>query len=244
MIDYKQTYNGLLAHIENKVSGKYCDRLHEDDLHSMTKFVASVPFEGTKKYLSQETVTADDGSEMSGEQLRFFIKIVCGLPVSSYLYCTQVSKSFFNSAVPYFLYCHKLHHGTDYMVWKDHPFIKLFLGRHLAPILKMDNHQFRDILDYTPAKLMQFRTKALVWGGKPQPVTTWNIARIKDSSVFDSIHKSARLMILQAWVHNVVTRTKWMINDPINWDNMPESLDEAVLMQDGNQRAPRIEDMI
>ena len=244
MKDYKNVYNGLMRHIEDKVKGKYCDLLEDDDLHYMSKFVATVPFESTKEYLSQDTITSADGETVTGESLRFFIKIVCGLPVSQYLYCKSVRDSFFGSAMPYFLYCHKLHNQTSYMSWKNHPFIKLFLGRHLSKLPELTNIQIRAILEYKLDDLMRFRTLAITRAGVPQPVTSWNMVQTKQDMVFDSIPKCIRLMLLQSWALNVVSRNKYMILDPLDWDFMPEALDESVIETHTQERLPRIEDMI
>lgn len=51
---------------------------------------------------------------------------------------------------------------------------------------------------------------------------------------FDQLPKCVRYMILQSWLLNIENRKEAMILDPINWDNVPDSIDEVTVSSSDN----------
>ena len=224
-MNYKILFNQMKEAKEAKLrKPKY--QLTINQMNSMIKFVAAVPIDGFMDNLKAKEITASDKETILGEDLMYFVAIVSTFPMSFYLNTGKMTNQpIYNSAVPYIMYCHRLHNQTPYESWRDHPNIKLLLGKHHTGLLDLTKFQSAKIAQLSTRDIMHLRSMTLMRAGKLLPNTSWNCVLTKQDDIFDSLPKCVKLMTLQTWMLNGELRNKYMILNPFNWDNMPDVID-------------------
>jgi hypothetical protein len=216
------SYKEILSLLE---SGTPAKLIPVDNMHYMSKFIAAIDLKMMKTSLDKELITAEDGETFPTDEIKCFIRIITDHSYSKFLY--GGTHDTFNAAVPYILYCHKLHHGTPYETWSGLNHIKGILGRHFEGLL-----DHRSMMPYDDDRIMRLRELSILRKKVRQPNTSWCALKTHQDAQFDALPKCVKQMVLQSWKLNVQLRTKYMILDPVNWDLMPEAIDARVLTAD------------
>jgi hypothetical protein len=82
----------------------------------------------------------------------------------------------------------------------------------------------------TPEEVLIEREEALRTAatGKMKPAaSTYTLYPKRNESKLRGLPMLTRIMICQTWCAHPSTRTKYMILDPMNWDNMPQPLEDS-----------------
>ena len=242
-MDYKRLLATLHGYKKDN-NKNHTLKLTTDTLHKMGKFVAAVPRENFFASLKGDgDIVASDGETMSKMQVACFIGVLVTFNVSYFINFSkpQSRDSTFSAPVPYILYMHKLHNKTPYNDWKEAP--DVLLGTHFRD-LRDDMDKIQAIggsaadLPWSTDELMELRAASLVWGGKKIPATGWNLKKSGIDPDFDVLSKATRMILLQTWCHNAESRHKYMINDVLDWDNMPKSLDAEAKVVASEDKMP------
>lgn len=224
---YATLYSQFKEEKSNQLK-KATKQLSTDDLIRCTKFLAALPQNSFIEALetarsNNQAITAKDGESILAQDLKGLILIVNKFNVGFYLNIkSQGQAPLFSTAVPYVLYAHKLHHGTSYESWRDYEHLDKIMNPYLVQLLNYEGN----LPSYSSEELLKLRQKAIVRAGAVQAPTSWTLVRTGEDE-FDALPQCIRRMLLQSWVHNVEYRSKYMINDPQNWDNMPPTLEEG-----------------
>lgn len=134
-------------------------------------------------------------------------------------YCTrsllvkkQTDDPNYSSLVPLIPSVYKKYHGKNYSSWSEKD-LEILLPDELFKAMT-----YRLVLD--ASDIMAFRGTALK--GKSAE-STYNLYFPKESKLFGT-PKLFQHMVCQTWCAHPLNRTKYMILDPSNWDNMPAPL--------------------
>ena len=206
-------------------------------LQYYTKFIASIPKEGFSHRIyelkAHHTVTASDGEKAGGNQVKALLFLMRDFSLSNWLSYKTSDPDYptFSAAVPYVLYAHKLHNGTMYNEWKTEKGLDKILNPYLRAVLLQDGEVITEYPVWHPSALLDLRGPSLIWGGKPQSVTAWNL-RKSGNSEFDALGHRLRRMMLQTWMFSAEKRNKWMITDPLDWDAVAPLLEEQDMTTD------------
>lgn len=128
----------------------------------------------------------------------------------------------YNPLVPIFLYAFKLYHDVPYSSWDYKSLDRLVhddLYHAISPAL--------DIPKYEQQEWIQIRQAYTTLKGevkRPEsyyPAFAPNVKRKE----FDCLPKYTKIMLTQIWAAHPEHRSKFCILDPMNWDNIPESLE-------------------
>lgn len=124
--------------------------------------------------------------------------------------------------VPLILYAHKLYNDIPYSQWDRNT-----LHAVVNKLLCQSMLSTPDV--YTVEELLNFRTRGLTTStGKSKSLLGNCPNSITGATNFNSLTNLARAMLCQTWVANVALRHKYMVLNPLDWDDMPKSLDEDI----------------
>lgn len=140
---------------------------------------------------------------------------------SSYLdkQYTAPSKSWC-ALVPLILSAFKIHKGVPYSHWDKSQIVGLVNG-------KLYDAMTADIPEFSKDELIMARQEGLLTKTGPSagklrnPLHTYRLWGVK---AFEGIPEYAQTILAQIWCAHPNNRTKYMILDPVKWDNIPESL--------------------
>jgi len=132
----------------------------------------------------------------------------------------------FGSLTPLPMYAMKLHHNIKYNEWdKGCVHLAGFLGRFLKPLL--------DITEYPKFihDISEVRKLMLTYGSGKREGQMDKLTAFKANTVYGvdgkPVHSTAARMLAQTWLANSSIRKPGiMILDPIDWENVPEAIDE------------------
>ena len=132
------------------------------------------------------------------------------------------------SLVPLIPYAMKLVHSVPYSKW-DRETIGKVVNSKLAQAMTADI----SACDGVPTKDMIFyRNQGLVYKTGPKagemrnPESTYRLYNLKDTPL-ETLPELAQVMLTQIWCAHPNYRTRYMILDPKNWDNIPTPLVES-----------------
>jgi len=128
------------------------------------------------------------------------------------------------SLTPLVLYAYKLNHDIPYSAWdREAKWFSLCLGKFLAPlkdIIEVPALSTDEIVEYRDS-MQTVRTTGL------RKTNVEYRSPLKNLKGID-LPAPAVYMLLQLWIANTEFRnTDAMILDPLNWDNIPDSIDNA-----------------
>jgi len=131
------------------------------------------------------------------------------------------------SLTPIPMYAMKLHHNIKYDEWdKKAPGIGAFLGPYLQILKDIDElPKLNDSIANIRELMLRYKTGQ-------RAGTMESLLSNKGNAVYDTqgqlIPKVVCQMLAQTWLANVAVRKPGiMILDPINWENVPEAIDET-----------------
>lgn len=130
--------------------------------------------------------------------------------------------------VPLILAAHKQYNDIPYSSWSKEGLDKL-VNSSLHEMMV-----FTQIPEYTKEDLLEIRDKGLLVGSGSKrgtsrnPLTTFALYGLKNIDV-DMHYAPAlvKLVLTQIWCAHPLNRNEYMILDPLNWDNMPEPLEDS-----------------
>lgn len=127
----------------------------------------------------------------------------------------------FCSLVPLVLAGFKKMHNIPYHYWTD---IEYVVEPNLAKAMMLD-----ELPEITVEEVLEDRRQALLVksgtkaGEIRNPVTTYSIY-IPHSSLMYGLPTLAKIMMCQTWCAHPTNRTKYMVLNPLEWDEMPQPL--------------------
>jgi hypothetical protein len=124
--------------------------------------------------------------------------------------------------VPLIPYAYKLYNDVPYSAWKRDE-IRYVLDSSLAQAVDVE------VPEFTTEQLLQFRVEGLtVKSGKTlgtiRKSTSTHALTMVGNDEFDELPWLTKVMLSQIWCAHPSNRTKYMILDPVNLDNVPLSL--------------------
>lgn len=178
----------------------------------------------------------EDGKIMPREFLKQFgvddwhkgLYRYCMTPTRGLIVPEQYSEQFrgFSALVPLMMMPAKKYNNIPYMDW-SRTNLSLVVDRNLYNAMTFDGGP----LTLSREELLSIREKGLrVKSGKDEgkmrnPATTFQLYGINDSALGQfTTDKLVQVMLSQIWIAHPINRTKEMILDYMNWDNMPEQL--------------------
>lgn len=126
------------------------------------------------------------------------------------------------SLVPLILYAHKLFNNVPYSKW-DRETLHYVVPSGLCQAM------LENIADITVEELLSIRAAGLMinsgakQGTTRNPASTYGLYRTKGTAIGE-YHMLAQIMLTQIWAAHPSNRTKYMVLDPTNWDNIPNPL--------------------
>jgi len=194
---------------------------------------------------------------MDKNNMYWLMKYLAEVPKSSFSTISQVKDPTYGKMTPLVMYAFKLHHNIGYEQWSkaeiDKPFLYLFMGNALAPLVDLDENEFIEFMsvgDFFSLDLKNERSRHLRYAtgknaGQCAALTTYKIssknkrACIRITHINENMESELVLpeiaiqMILQLWIaHSSVRNVNSMILDPFNWGNVPSALDEVNKVND------------
>lgn len=155
---------------------------------------------------------------------------VCTKAKRSLIVKSQTEMPEYSALVPLILSGLKKYKNIGYEEW-DRDGIEHTLSKDLAeamlyeaPTLSVD-------------RLMEIRSHGLMNKSGPKVGTlkkstsTWKLTGIKHTELGEAPNLAV-VMLTQIWVAHVSIRNKYMVLDPVNWDNMPSPLIEGSVLLD------------
>jgi hypothetical protein len=124
--------------------------------------------------------------------------------------------------VPHLLYAFKVNHSVPYSQWSR-------VGLHWAVNKSLCDAMLCDVPEFTVDELLDIRQHGLrvksgsKVGDTRNPATTYKLYGTTNPE-FRKLPELAQVMLAQIWCAHPENRTKYMILDPKNWDQMPEPL--------------------
>ena len=127
------------------------------------------------------------------------------------------------SLVPYIPYAFKLNHSVKYGEW-DRSTLKWVVNDSLCQAMLLEVPE-----DLSREDIIEAREKGLIYktgakaGQSRSPVSTFKLY----DTTGTKLHKMpelAQTMLAQIWCAHPANRTKYMVLDPSNWDNIPTPL--------------------
>lgn len=126
------------------------------------------------------------------------------------------------SLVPLILYAFKLLHSIPYSQW-DKATLPWAVNESLC------NAMLCEIPEVTREELLEIREMGLVFktgqkaGTTRNPATTYRLTGINSTKI-GGLPELAQTMLSQIWCAHPTNRTKYMVLDPHNWDQIPTPL--------------------
>lgn len=126
------------------------------------------------------------------------------------------------SLVPLILYAFKLAHSIPYEQW-DPKTLHYVVNTSLCDAMLCDPPPI------SREELLEIREMGLVYktgvkAGEPRnPATTYKLYGVQSTAV-GGLPELAQTMLTQIWCAHPANRTKYMVLDPHNWDNIPAPL--------------------
>ena len=149
----------------------------------------------------------------------------------------------YSSLVPLIMSAYKNLGNIPYEMW-DRSEISGIVEPNLASIMLLDR-----LPEVGKEELLEIRTRSLTpqsgkTAGMLKPATTTYTLYTPAGTPLSGAPMLLRIMMCQTWCAHPVNRTNMMILDPINWDNMPDSLiDEEVLVSSvGGYKPAEVQD--
>lgn len=128
------------------------------------------------------------------------------------------------SLVPIVLAAHKLYNDIPYNSW-DRNTLHSVVNKSLADAMLWTY----DFEPYTTNQLLEIRAEGLtIKSGKKSgninsPETSFKLYGVEDDN-FKDIPGLAQVMLTQIWCAHPSNRTKYMVLNPLDWDNIPQPL--------------------
>lgn len=125
--------------------------------------------------------------------------------------------------VPLIPYAFKLLKGVKYSQW-DRATLHKVVNKDLADAMLCTVPE-----DLTREEILEARDQGLIYktgknaGEMRNPVTTFKLYDTTDTKIH-KLPELAKTMLAQIWCAHPENRTKYMILDPMNWDNIPAPL--------------------
>lgn len=240
-MNYLQLYKDLKKLKEQKVK-QHTHKVSTDELMRDLKLLTRArPDKGYDECLTELLSSKDSKDAQTAGMILLATTMAPGFWIN--FGGKQANHPNLSAATPLVPYAFKLYKGYEYNNWMK--FDERWLGIHFAglhnarkallelskPIEEEINGKITKKPGPYPLEthtLLQLRADALIWSNRVQPPTSYNMVAPKNEKYkwFDRLPKCVRYMLLQTWMCNVEHRTKYMILDPLNWDNMPEAIDE------------------
>ena len=126
------------------------------------------------------------------------------------------------SLVPLILYAFKLLHSIPYSQW-DKATLPWAVNESLC------NAMLCEVPEVTREELLEIREMGLVFktgqkaGTTRNPATTYRLTGINSTKI-GGLPELAQTMLSQIWCAHPTNRTKYMVLDPHNWDQIPTPL--------------------
>lgn len=153
----------------------------------------------------------------------------------------QLSNPNVSSLVPLALSAFKLYRGVNYSSWDwTDPRMSIFVDNDLMSAVKYsktlisNNLDDSDLAEFDLDELKALRAVAVrvKSTGVIKPPTSVTTVYNLGNPDFDQLPKLTKIMLLQLWVADPSVRTKLMILDPTNLDNMPEPLEPTTIIDE------------
>jgi hypothetical protein len=125
--------------------------------------------------------------------------------------------------VPLILYAHKLIHQIPYSAWSKDTI-------HFIVNSDLSDAMLCKVPSISKDELISIRTAGLVTasGQTKSPVSTHMLfGKEQAASVIGDLPKLAKVMLTQIWCAHPENRSRYMVLNPKNWDNMPPHLVET-----------------
>lgn len=136
--------------------------------------------------------------------------------------------SSYAALTPLVMYSQKLVKGIPYSAWDNDPSeVSAITHQTLADAMTCN------LPEFNRSELLELRTKGLLTkstGVSKNPISTHYLVETGDP-MFDQLPSLARIMLAQTWLAHPTVRNKYMILNPLDWDNMPNVLvDNDILL--------------
>lgn len=119
--------------------------------------------------------------------------------------------------VPLIMYAHKLYNNVDYSRWERES-LHFVVNEALCEAMLTETPQL------TTQRLIELRNIGLMQAGKARSATsTYSLYRLGETELAEC-NTLVKIMLCQTWAAHPSNRTKYMILDPMNWDQMPTPL--------------------
>lgn len=123
----------------------------------------------------------------------------------------------FNNLVPLILFAHKLYNNTPYSSWSRET-LHYVVNSQLAEAMLLEPPQL------SVERKLELRDLGLMAKGERRSAqTTYMLYGLKNTEVGE-LNNLSKAMLLQTWCAHPTNRTKYMVLDPQNWDEMPTPL--------------------
>ena len=141
----------------------------------------------------------------------------------------------YSALVPIILSALRKSKGIPYTAWAK---------EGISLTMSTDLHNAISCTDYpklSVAELLDIRQVGLLTktgdkaGSYKNPVSTTSLNGIKDTPLAEC-PKYVINMLTQTWVCHPTVRNKYMILDPLNWDNMPEPIVDTLVLKEENKK--------
>ena len=129
--------------------------------------------------------------------------------------------------VPIIMSAFKVARDVPYMMWDPSEIVGIVDPNLAEAMLFTSSSEFAEIARIE--NVLEERNKALMTrtglksGQMKKPETTYSLFPDKSSPLY-LYPTLVRIMVCQTWCAHPNNRTKYMVLDPSNWDNMPEPL--------------------
>jgi hypothetical protein len=189
---------------------------------ALTMFEAVTPIAGDNGYSLKatmdampSTVTNINGVFMQATNLKHLIMFIHNTNRSKLIMSSMTKEPRLGSLTPLFLYAQKTKYGIKYMEWdKSDVTLEFALGKTLAPLAGAIPQEYKDYYNLSPQEIAEIRAVAC-----PEGLIKYK-CRWPVKSPF-------KYMILQSWIcHASIRDPESMILDYLDWDNVPETLDQ------------------
>lgn len=160
----------------------------------------------------------------------------------------QYQQTEYCSMVPLILSAFKKFHNIEYSQWDREELHYVVSPKLLEAMTTVPP-------DYSVEELLQFRVKGLTMGTgsrnpghQKSPVTTYNLhhlpKQLEDGRVGPGhLPPLTRMMLCQTWCAHPSNRSKYMITNPLDWDNMPAPLVDSEIINDDDHPLSGLDDI-
>jgi hypothetical protein len=161
--------------------------------------------------------------------------LVCKHPTRSTFIKGQTDEKFRNfcSLVPLVMSAFKKYKAIPYSRW-DKDEIHYITEAKLAKVMRTEILPDMTVNEVLEARTAGLTVKSGAKMGEIRPIKSTFTLYIPAGTPLDGMEMLGKIMMCQTWAAHPSIRTEYMVLNPVDWDNMPNSLiGSTVLLENG-----------